>query len=135
MKLKIKKIMFIGWRKCSMDWSKHLEHGLVESKATWLRMDFTKATMSEFDFQIYGDSKRHTLECWKIIMRYIAGTRDYGIMYASTKNKNLIGHTTVILQEVWMIGTKHPTMCFILVQVWLHGHLRSNPLWHYHQQK
>eukprot|EP00253_Pinus_taeda_P024985 PITA_24985 len=29
----------------------------------------------------------------KRIMRYIAGTRDCGIMYASTKNKELIGYT------------------------------------------
>ena len=41
-----KKIKFIGWRKHSMDWSKHLEHGIAESTVTWLRMDFSKATIS-----------------------------------------------------------------------------------------
>ena len=29
----------------------------------------------------------------KIILRYIAGTRDCGIMYASTEKKDLIGYT------------------------------------------
>ena len=29
----------------------------------------------------------------KRILRYIAGTRDYGIMYVSTENKELIGYT------------------------------------------
>ena len=29
----------------------------------------------------------------KRILRYIAGTRDYGIMYSSTKKKELIGYT------------------------------------------
>ena len=29
----------------------------------------------------------------KIILRYIAGTRDCGIMYSSTKNNDLIGYT------------------------------------------
>ena len=33
------------------------------------------------------------MECRKKNSRYIAGTRGCGIMYASTKNKDLIGYT------------------------------------------
>jgi len=47
---------------------------------------------NEFDFQIYGDSKRHTLEHRKIILRYIVRIRDCGIMYASKEKKDLIGY-------------------------------------------
>eukprot|EP00253_Pinus_taeda_P015979 PITA_15979 len=64
----------------------------------------------------------------KGILRYIAGTRNCGIMYASIEKKDLIGYIDNDLQVVWMIGITLLVMCSILVQEWFHGHLRSN-LW------
>ena len=64
----------------------------------------------------------------KRILRYITRTRDCGIMYASTKKKDLIGYTDSDFVGILDDRKRNFGFVFHLGSGAIHGHLRSSPL-------
>ena len=73
-------------------------------------------------------TKMHMLAA-KRILRYLQGTRDFGIFYRKGGKQFGLGLLTLImLQEIKMIERVLQGMSLCLAQVLFHGHLKSNQL-------
>ena len=64
----------------------------------------------------------------KIILRYVKGTKRYGILYTTSENSELIGYIDSDWARSVEIGKAHPVIFFIWVQELFHGLLRNNLL-------
>ena len=71
----------------------------------------------------------------KRILRYVKGTKRYGILYTTSENFELIGYTHS--EWVGIIDDRKSTSGFFFIwdQEPFHGLLRNNQLWLYRQQR
>ncbi|CAL8174550.1 unnamed protein product [Prunus armeniaca] len=82
-----------------------------------------------------SDPSNHHFAAVKRILRYIQGTKGYGIRYTQGKKAQLVGYT----DSDWagaIDDRKAPLdMCFSWEVKLYHGHRRSKVQWHYQQPK
>ncbi|XP_057515621.1 uncharacterized mitochondrial protein AtMg00240-like [Amaranthus tricolor] len=72
-----------------------------------------------------SESSKDHLTSTKRIVRYIKGTKSYGIMYETEKDFKLTGYTDSDWAEAWMIEKAQADTYFSLGPRWSHGHQKS----------